>query len=391
MATINLAQKHRPITWKEIIGNQKIVEAIRNRCLTKQFPQVLYLCGQSGIGKSTLNKLIAMTTKCTHIDPTTGDPCGKCNYCTDIITEQYVLDNYVYNGGNMGVDEVRELESKLKTSSMMSNFKVIFIDEIQAMSNKPTAQQLLLTLIEKPRKNVLFILGAMDDLKVPGSLQGRTVKYNLKRPALEEIATYLVNICKKEGLPDIENDEKKLEVLMAIADNCGGSVRVATSYLENCIVDNIWSEKELMEVVGIISQSNILDFLGRIITGDTSCFNDYKVSNDIVEEMRKKCFIAYKHQCGIELNYYEKQEAGQIPNLEHGRTVRTLEALNELNKYVYNTYETMTYHLIKATVANAGKTKLAEAVPPRNSNSGQSEPVVNTTQASSPPPRAPRK
>ena len=56
-----LAEKYRPQTWSEVIGQEKVIkqlEVIRKRSGTLA-SQVFWISGQSGTGKTTIARLIA--------------------------------------------------------------------------------------------------------------------------------------------------------------------------------------------------------------------------------------------------------------------------------------------------------------------------------------------
>ena len=65
----------RPISFDQMIGQEMVVENIRNQSIRGSFFPVFILCGQYGSGKTTMARIISMAANCDHKDEK-GNPCG---------------------------------------------------------------------------------------------------------------------------------------------------------------------------------------------------------------------------------------------------------------------------------------------------------------------------
>ena len=72
-----LALKYRPENFKEIIGQEVVVQTIYNSIKTNKIPNAYFFTGSRGTGKTTLARLVAKSLNCINgIDKI----CEK-NYC----------------------------------------------------------------------------------------------------------------------------------------------------------------------------------------------------------------------------------------------------------------------------------------------------------------------
>ena len=104
---MNLAQKLRPMTFDDVVGHEKTIKELKKRCKEQSFPQVIFLIGNTGTGKTTLQRIIAKSMLC--LDKTEeGYGCGICKTCEAIDNEkpleligllQVEIDKFSYSEG----------------------------------------------------------------------------------------------------------------------------------------------------------------------------------------------------------------------------------------------------------------------------------------------------
>ena len=136
MAMLGISE--RPISFKSIIGQKKIVEGIQRGISTNTLSNVILFCGPSGVGKSTLARLVAMTLNCENPVKTEDgliEPCGQCKHCKDIIEGRYNLGTSSYNGNEINADSIKEIEEDLSYNSQFSKHKILIFEEIQNVTN----------------------------------------------------------------------------------------------------------------------------------------------------------------------------------------------------------------------------------------------------------------
>jgi DNA polymerase-3 subunit gamma/tau len=330
---MNLYQKFRPFSWEAIYGNQKSIKELQKRAKEDKIPSALFIAGLSGSGKSTIARLLSACITCENLNKETGNPCGKCKYCEDILNENFSLATHYYNASNLAIEDMRNIDREAITRSLTSRKKIIIIDEMQELHNNKKAMKNILVTLERVSKDVTFILLAMDDSKVDTAIKNRCVYYRLGAIDSSDIAKYLKFICDSEG---VKLTDSQFPALFTIAENCGGSVRTAVSFLERCLEGDIWEEQEIIKELGLISQSTLVGLCDKLLRGDVSIL-ETEINVEILGKIRWLVATAYKEKAGIELNGYYKKSIGNLSQTTTEEVfARTIEKLNSINNFIYS-------------------------------------------------------
>jgi DNA polymerase-3 subunit gamma/tau len=199
---VNLAEKMRPSTLDEIIGNTHIVSALKKQFETNTLSQTIMFTGEPGSGKTSFAKIIA-----SHLD-----------------AEILEIDC----GADGSIDNMREIVESVSLSSLFSKNKVFILDEIHALS-KP-GQSALLKTLEEPQKNVHFILLTTDPQKVLNTIRTRCVEYQTTPASTEEIGEAVRRVEKKFGI-SFENRTD----LWSLVEQSKGSLRQVYAFMEKLV------------------------------------------------------------------------------------------------------------------------------------------------------------
>jgi len=186
----------------------------------------------------------------------------------------------------------------------------------------------------------------MGDYKaIPKAILNRCSVYKLKELTIEEISTQLVGIAQKEG---IEVTVEQANVIVTIAENSYGSMRQAISYLERVIYSNLWTVKEVIEELEIISNTDLIQSINNLFRADPKAF-DFVYSSDILQRLRWNLNTIYKISNGIEVPKWQADQLkGLDKNLFDMESVSyALNLLFELNKYPYINQEIIDMTLIR--------------------------------------------
>lgn len=111
--------------------------------------------GPAGSGKLDLARLIAMTIFCNNKEQ--GIPCGKCDNCNRIVSDQHP-DVIIISpeGQTIKVEQVRLLKQEFSKSGVEGSKKIFVINQADKMTN--SSFNSLLKFIEEPIGNVTSIL-----------------------------------------------------------------------------------------------------------------------------------------------------------------------------------------------------------------------------------------
>jgi DNA polymerase-3 subunit gamma/tau len=297
-----LYNDYRPKQLNDMVGQNKIVADLKKRFKERKIPQVILLSGMTGVGKTTLQRIIGKALACNNIDED-GNPCGECAICNAIDKEEVNNFYFELNASNLNIDEVRKLvqDAEIKNFSQ-AKVKVFVIDELQEMKKSQAALSNLLKPLERDYNNVYFVLGTMSEKDIPSFIKNRCVVYNLKELPFDDIVNCLTNICEKENIK-IET-QKQTEVLFAIADHCNGSLRTAISYLDRVINSNLWSVNELKDELNILSSGDLVQYLNQLLSGDKQCF-DFEISKEFADKIRFILGLMYKCKIGVAIPFWQ--------------------------------------------------------------------------------------
>lgn len=340
-----IAQKYRPKILDEIVGHDRVVKEIKDRFIKNAYPQVSYFTGLTGGGKTTFAYNIAKIIQCRNkVNEYT--PCNECAFCKDISKESFINGTYMFNASNLDIESMRYIEDLTNTSSFISDKKVIIIDEFQELNSNKKAQKNLLKVLEKESKDLYFILLSMDDSKVDKSIKNRSVTYKLYPVDYSKIAEYLYTICSYEK---IELNELQTDILFTIAENSGGSVRQACSYLERVIQGSLWDKKSLEETLHFVNDNTINELCLKIINQDPTLFES-DISEEVLQKIKSTFIDLLKFMIGVNLEPYKKKLLDGIIGYKKLKTDNVsfiIDTLNETFKFPYLNKEIIDSILIK--------------------------------------------
>ena len=259
-----LSLKYRPQSFDEVIGQDVMVQIIKNAIKMDRIPNAYLLTGIRGVGKTTTARIIAKAINCKNIESAEKKCEGFC-HCEAITNSNHIDVLEMDAASKTGIDDIRELIDSAKYYPTSAKYKVFIIDEVHMLSKQ--AFNGLLKTLEEPPPHLKFILATTEVKKIPLTIISRCQRFDLRRIKLEEMISFLKKISEKEKAKINE------KALMLIAKASEGSVRDALSILDQAISTfNILGE-EIIEtsvrtMLGIADRSRIIDLVRFVIDGD---------------------------------------------------------------------------------------------------------------------------
>lgn len=257
-----LYRKYRPKDFGSVVGQDSLVQTLKNSIKNNSFCHAYMFFGPRGTGKTTLSKIFARTINC--LSPIDGNACGKCENCIHSYAKECVDIIEIDAASNNGVDEIRELKNKISLVPAQLKFKVYIIDEVHMLSLG--AFNALLKTLEEPPEHAIFILATTDPQKVPETIISRCQCFSFKRISENSIVERLKFICKTENI--LIDDE----VLMEIALASEGGMRDALGLLDKLrsFVDKKITIEDFVELNGLVTLSDLKKFVDGIMNGDSA-------------------------------------------------------------------------------------------------------------------------
>ena len=246
MAYKVLYRKHRPKSFSEVVGQDRIIKVLVNSISEDKVSHAYIFSGPRGTGKTSVAKIFAKSINC--LDNQKGEPCNKCNFCISSEESSDIIE--IDAASNNGIDEIREIRNNVRVSGG-SKFKVYIVDEVHMLSTN--AFNALLKTLEEPPSNVVFILATTDIQKVPLTVLSRCQRLDFKKIDNSSIVFKLKEISEREKISISE------EALNLIAEISDGALRDALGILEQLISNtkgNI-GESEVNALFGTISFSEL--------------------------------------------------------------------------------------------------------------------------------------
>lgn len=248
MAYQALYRKYRPSNFDEVVGQQPIIQTLKNAIVQNRIAHAYLFCGPRGTGKTSIAKIFAKMLNC---EDKSNKPCGKCTNCKMVQNGSHPDIIEIDAASNNGVDEVRNLIDKVKYAPMQGKYKVYIIDEVHMMTTG--AFNALLKTIEEPPAHVVFILATTEPNKVIPTIISRCQRFDFNKVSQKDIEKRLSIVCKEEK---IEIDPEAISLIAQLAD---GGMRDSLSILDQCIaycssnitVDNV------REIYGVLTTSDI--------------------------------------------------------------------------------------------------------------------------------------
>lgn len=257
-----VARRYRPQRFEDVVGQDHVVQALRNAIRLNRLAQAYLFCGTRGVGKTSMARIFAKCLNC--VQGPTEEPCQVCDICQAISVGQDVDVIEIDGASNNGVEQVRELRQNVSLRPSRSRFKIYYIDEVHMLSTG--AFNALLKTLEEPPPHVKFFFATTEANKIPITVLSRCQRFDFAGISPEAIVDTLKAICERE---DVEADADALQI---VARRAGGSMRDAQSLLERMLSSG--NPKLTPDVVhallGTASDERLLEMIEALSAGDSA-------------------------------------------------------------------------------------------------------------------------
>jgi len=247
-----IARRYRPQKFSEVVGQEPIVQTLKNSIRQKKTAQAYLFCGSHGTGKTTLARLFAKALNCPNLDEKL-EPCCRCPSCREIAHGGSLDVLEIDGASHRGIDDVRQINETVGYSSSTGSYKIYIIDEVHMLTKE--AFNALLKTLEEPPAKVKFFFATTEPHKVLSTILSRCQRFNLARIPTDKIMEKLKQIA---GDLEVKAEE---EALRLIAGRSDGGLRDAESLLDQILSfhEGEITVKAAADILGIMERDSLFE------------------------------------------------------------------------------------------------------------------------------------
>jgi DNA polymerase III subunit gamma/tau len=299
-----LYRKWRPQQWDQVVGQEHVVQTLRNAVASGRIAHAYLLAGPRGTGKTTTARLLAKAANC--LAPEQADrPCDQCEHCLSLNQGRFMDLIEIDAASNTSVEDVRSLRDKINFSPNLGRYKVYIIDEVHMLST--AAFNALLKTLEEPPAHAIFVLATTEVHKIPATVLSRCQRHEFRRIPVAVIVKLLSDLAGSEGM------QVQSEALTLIARQSTGSLRDAISLL-----DQLASSGETVtlesahHILGTAASQSVLELVDALLTKNTALGLDLihaaldagsdprQFARQVVDYLRNVLLVLMKSAEGVE-------------------------------------------------------------------------------------------
>jgi DNA polymerase III subunit gamma/tau len=255
-----LYRRWRAQTFAQVVGQEAVVETLRNAVRTNRVAHAILFVGPRGTGKTSLARILAKAINCTNLQD--GDPCDACPSCVSIREGRAMDLVEIDAASNRGIDAIRDLRERVNYAPTDLRRKVYILDEAHQITKD--AWNALLKSLEEPPDFVAFMFASTHPQDFPPAIMSRLQRFDVRRLTTAEIEGKLQRILDADGR------KATPEAVHLIARLAAGGMRDAESMLDQLLSSSTdeLDEARVRDLLGLADADTISGFVNALVASD---------------------------------------------------------------------------------------------------------------------------
>jgi DNA polymerase-3 subunit gamma/tau len=253
-------RRWRAQTFAQVVGQEAVVETLRNAVRTSRVAHAMLFVGPRGTGKTSLARILAKAINCTSLQD--GDPCDACPSCV-AIREGRAMDLVEIDAAsNRGIDAIRDLRERINYAPTDLARKVYILDEAHQITRD--AWNALLKSLEEPPEFVVFMFASTHPQDFPPAILSRLQRFDVRRLTTDEIEGKLRRILEADGRSATP------EAVHLIARLAAGGMRDAESMLDQLLSSSAdgLDDARVRDLLGLADAETVTAFVDALVATD---------------------------------------------------------------------------------------------------------------------------
>jgi DNA polymerase-3 subunit gamma/tau len=171
-----IARRWRPKVFSELVGQEHIVQTLKNAIENNRIAHAYLFVGPRGTGKTSTARLFACALNAEGSPSISPDP--ESDTVKSIMSGQSMDVIEIDGASNNSVDQIRDLRDDCIYAPAQSRFKIYIIDEVHMLSN--AAFNALLKTLEEPPAHVKFFFATTEAQKVLPTIVSRCQRFEFR-------------------------------------------------------------------------------------------------------------------------------------------------------------------------------------------------------------------
>jgi ATPase related to the helicase subunit of the Holliday junction resolvase len=224
---VPLANRLRPQTLDDFVGQTQLIgkgKILRQLIEVDQVSSMIFW-GPPGVGKTTLARIIANTTKANFID---------------------------FSAVTSGIRDIRKVMQEAENSVDEGNKTIVFVDEIHRFNK--AQQDAFLPFVEKGSITLIGATTENPSFEVNAALLSRCKVFVLKPLTTQDIAQLLQRAISIPGGFGAQNVEISEAIIKMLANFANGDARMALNTLEMVVLNGEQHKEKIIVTADIVEQ-----------------------------------------------------------------------------------------------------------------------------------------